>query len=222
MFLGHLAVGFAAKRVAPETSLGILLVASELVDLLFPIFLLAGVEHAEIVGGDNPFLRAEFSSYPFTHSLAIGCLWALGATGLYWLMSRRRSSAVVVGLVVLSHWFLDALSHTPDMPIYPGASPRFGLGLWNSPSATVIVEGLMFTAAVWLYAASTHARNRRGSYGLWLFVAAMVALYIANIVGPPPPNASAIAWVGIAFIVFLFWAHRFDRQRDAVSTAPQS
>jgi FtsH-binding integral membrane protein len=150
----------------------------------------------------------------------MGCLWALAAAALYWLKSRYRTGAAVVGLVVLSHWFLDAFSHTPDMPLYPGPSPRVGLGLWNSLAGTVIVEGLMFAAAVWLYATATRARNRGGSYGLWLFVAVMVGLYIANIFGPPPPDFSAVAWVGIAFVVFFFWAHGFDRQRDVIAGAP--
>lgn len=41
MFIGHFAVGFALKRVAPRTSLGTLTAAAQFLDLLWPIFLLA-------------------------------------------------------------------------------------------------------------------------------------------------------------------------------------
>ena len=42
---------------------------------------------------------------------------------------------------MLSHWVLDFVTHAPDMPLWPGPSPRLGLGLWNSIPGTSIVEG---------------------------------------------------------------------------------
>jgi hypothetical protein len=48
VFLGHIAVGFATKRAAPRTSLGLLMAAPMLADLVWPIFLLLGVEHVRI------------------------------------------------------------------------------------------------------------------------------------------------------------------------------
>ena len=161
-----MAVGFAAKRVAPKVSLGVLLAASEFVDLLFPVFLLAGWEQARIVASDNPFTRFDFNSYPYTHSLAAGLFWAFLAAAAYWAARRRRTGAVVVGLVVLSHWVLDVISHQPDMPLSLGTSPKIGLGLWNSLVGTIVVEALMFAAGVWLYATTTRARDRIGDVRL--------------------------------------------------------
>jgi hypothetical protein len=218
MFLGHMAVGFAAKRVAPKVSLGVLLAASELVDLLFPVFVLAGWEQAHIVASDNPFTRFAFDSYPYTHSLAAGLFWGLLAAVGYWLARRRRRDAVVVGLVVLSHWVLDVISHQPDMPLYPGTSPKIGLGLWNSLVGTIIVEGLMFAAGVWLYATMTRSRDRMGRYGFWGFVLLLVGLYIGNIAGPPPPDPAAFAWVVLVFALFFFWVAWFDRHREVIAT----
>jgi len=214
MFLGHLAVGFAAKRVAPKTSLGILLGASEFLDLLFPAFVLAGWEQVRVVPGDNPFLKSEFH-YPLSHSLLLTLVWAVAGGLVYWLIARRRSGAVVVALAVLSHWVLDLISHLPDLPLYPGQSPRLGLGLWYSVGGTVAVELLMLAAGVWLYASATTPRDRIGRYNLWAFVAVMVALYLSMVLGPPAPNADAFAWVGVAFVLFLLCAHWFDRHRKA-------
>jgi membrane-bound metal-dependent hydrolase YbcI (DUF457 family) len=216
MFLGHMAVGFAAKRVAPSTSLGVLLAASEFVDLLFPVFLMAGWEQARIVASDNPFLRLDLDSIPYSHSLAASLFWGFLAAVGFWLARRRRRDAVVVGLVVLSHWVLDVISHQPDMPLYPGTSPKIGLGLWNSLIGTVVVEGLMFAAGVWLYATTTRARDRIGVYGFWGFVLLLVGLYAGSILGPPPPDIGPIAWIGLVLGLFYFWAAWFDRHREVV------
>jgi hypothetical protein len=48
MFIGHFAVGFAAKRVAPSTSLGTLFAAAQLLDLVWPVLVLAGVEKVRV------------------------------------------------------------------------------------------------------------------------------------------------------------------------------
>src|SRR5207302_11461291 len=75
MFIGHYALGFAAKRVAPRTSLGTLFAAPTLADLLWPVFLLLGLEHAHVVPGPNPFLTLWLDDYPYSHSLFALIVW---------------------------------------------------------------------------------------------------------------------------------------------------
>jgi membrane-bound metal-dependent hydrolase YbcI (DUF457 family) len=77
VFIGHFAVAFAAKRAAPSVSLGTLFVACELVDLIWPVFVLAGIESVRISQGNTAFTPLEFIHYPWTHSLLMGALWAL-------------------------------------------------------------------------------------------------------------------------------------------------
>jgi hypothetical protein len=60
------------------------------------------------------------------------------------------------------------------------------------------------------------ARDRSGVYGFWGFVLLLVGLYAAHIAGPPPPDAAPVAWVGLAFGLFFFWAAWFDRHREVV------
>ncbi len=213
MFLGHLAVGFAAKKVAPKASLGVLLGASEFIDLLAPAFVLAGWERVRFESGTNPFLRSDFY-YPLSHSLLMTLVWALAAALVYWLLTRYRTGAIVVALAVLSHWLLDLVSHKPDLPLYPGKSPMLGLGLWYSVAGTVVVELLMLAAGVWLYLSVSLRRDWFGAIGLWSFLALMVLIYFSMLSGPPPPDQKAFAWVGIAFVLFLLWAHWFDRHRE--------
>jgi len=167
MFIGHFAVGFASKRVAPQASLGVLMAAPVALDLLWPIFLTFGWETVRIDPGNTAFTPLDFVSYPYSHSLLMAGLWGAIFGATYWAFTRYSTGAVVVGIGVLSHWILDAITHRPDMPLLPGNATRVGLGLWNSVPATLVVESLMFAAAVWLYASATRSRDRVGRYSFW-------------------------------------------------------
>jgi len=56
----------------------------------------------------------------------------------YWRITRYVRGAMVFAFGVLSHWFLDFVTHRPDMPLCPGGL-KLGLGLWSSLPATVAV-----------------------------------------------------------------------------------
>lgn len=219
MFLGHYAVALAAKRAAPQTSLGTLFFAAQLADMVWPVFLLWGVERVRIVGGQNPFLIFAFDSYPISHSLVTLIAWALLVGVLYRARTGYATGAVVLGFCVLSHWVLDVVTHRPDLPIYPGG-PRVGLGLWNSPAGTVLVEGLMFGAGVAIYLATTRARSRGGRLGFWALIVVLALSYGATLVSGPPPSVRAVAIGGIVFgWLFVAWAARVDRRRDRTAAA---
>ena len=51
MFLGHFALAFGAKRLAPSVSLGTLFLACQFADLLWPALVLLGYERVEVVIG---------------------------------------------------------------------------------------------------------------------------------------------------------------------------
>ena len=222
MFLGHYAVALAAKRVAPKTSLGTLYFAAQLADMLWPVLLLLGWERVRIVGGPNPFLIFAFDSYPISHSLGTLVAWALLVGVLYRARTGYATGAVVLGACVLSHWVLDVVTHRPDLPIYPGG-PVVGLGLWTSPAATVLVEGLMFVAGVSIYVTATRARSGGGRSGLWLLLAVLILSYVAVLVSGPPPSVPALASGGIVFgWLFVGWAAWVDRRRDSTVAAPDA
>ncbi len=70
MFLGHYAAAMGAKRVAPKVSLGTLVLAAQFADLLWPIFLLLGIERVKISPGLMARSSLDFVHYPITHSLS--------------------------------------------------------------------------------------------------------------------------------------------------------
>jgi len=219
MFIGHFAVGFASKRIAPQSSLGVLMAAPVALDLLWPIFLTLGWETVRIDPGNTAFTPLDFVSYPYSHSLLMAALWGVIFGGFYWAVTRYSTGAVVIGLGVLSHWILDAVTHRADMPLVPGGGPRVGLGLWNSVPATLIVESLMFAAAVWLYESTTRARDRVGHYSFSMFVAIACASYLSNAFGPPPPSAEFLARFGFGLWLFPLWAGWFDAHRTVTIRA---
>jgi hypothetical protein len=197
MFIGHVAVALAAKRVAPSVSLGTLFFACEWVDLVWPLFLLAGLERVEIKPGITAFTPLDFVSYPWTHSLAMGVVWAAAFGALYFLLKKNKRAALLIAAVLLSHWFLDLVAHRPDLPLAPGSETRWGLGLWNSISATLFVEASLFAAAVLFYVSRTRALDRVGRWGLWGLLAFLLVAYVGAAFGPPPPSVAAIAWAGL-------------------------
>jgi len=214
MFLGHWAVGFAAKRAAPAVSLGTLFLAAQWVDLVWPTLLLAGAERVAIAPGITRVTPLDFTHYPWTHSLAGAVVWSLAVGGAHFAARRRAAAAAVVALAVVSHWFLDLVVHRPDLPIVPGGALH-GLGLWRSLPATLVVETILFATGAWLYARTTRPRDRAGAIGFVALVATLAGVYLANAFGPPPPSVAAIAWAGHLQWLFVAWAYWLDRHREA-------
>ena len=140
MFIGHYAVGLASKKLAPRASLGALIAAPILLDLLWPIFLLLGWEHVSVEPNTNPFLRLAFDSYPISHGLVAVVGWATLFAALYYGFTRYGAGALVIWMGVISHWVMDYIVHRPDLPLYAGGSRLVGLGLWNHRWAAIAVE----------------------------------------------------------------------------------
>jgi membrane-bound metal-dependent hydrolase YbcI (DUF457 family) len=214
VFLGHFAVAFAARPAAPSVSLGTLFLACELVDLIWPVFLLIGWEHVAIRPGITAFTPLDFVHYPWTHSLLMCALWAAAFGLLYLLIRGNRRGAVVVGAGVLSHWLLDFLVHRPDLPLAPFSETRWGLGIWNSIPATLAIEGALFTAALAYYVRRTRPVDGAGKWGLLGIVLFLIAAYLGAAFGPPPPSVQAIAWAGLTGgIITALLGYWLDRHR---------
>jgi LexA-binding, inner membrane-associated putative hydrolase len=208
VFLGHIELGLAGKRAAPEVSLATWLASVQLADLLWPIFLLAGLEHVRIAPGITRFTPLDFYDYPITHSLVGSAFWAALLAG-GWMIARHN--ARVAGLLaagVVSHWVLDVMSHRPDVPVLPHG-PYVGLGLWNSVAATLIVELTMFAGGIVLYVKAGGAGRQRLSF--WLLMAFLLIAYFTASFGPPPPDTRTLAWSALAAWVLVPWAWWADR-----------
>jgi membrane-bound metal-dependent hydrolase YbcI (DUF457 family) len=220
VFVGHFAVGFAAKRAAPKVSLGTLIIAAALSDVLWILFFPAGLERVEIQPGLMVANSLNLVYIPFSHSLLMDAVWGGLFAGIYFLIRRDTRGAWIIFAAVLSHWILDVATHRPDMPLAPGIDARFGLGLWNSRSATFIVEGGLWFSAVFLYAAGSRPRSRVGSIAFWTMIVLLSALWLISLRGDPPPSLSQLAIVNtVFFVVVAAWAYWMNRNRRLLPEA---
>lgn len=214
MFIGHFALAFGAKKYAPEVSLGVLFLACQLADIIWPNLVILGLEAVEIDPGNTAMTPLNFLYYPFSHSLVTMLLWSVLFAALYSLLARTgKRAAIIIAVLVLSHWFLDVLTHRPDMPITLNDPSPLGLGLWNLPFIAVPLELLIFGAGIWLYTRHTVAKNRQGSIGLWTLVVFLLVIYMANLFGPPPPSSEAVAWSAQALWLIIAWGFWVDHNR---------
>lgn len=221
MFIGHFAVAFASKKVAPKPNLGWLFAACQWPDLLWPILSLIGMEHFRIAPGNTAFTPLAFDYYPWSHSLLLDLVWA-AVLGLLYLARRGdRRGVWVIAVLVVSHWVLDWITHRPDMPITPSNDHRFGLGLWNSVSLTIGLETLLFGLGVGLYARATTASDRIGRFGFWALVLSLYAIYLANAFGPPPLNTMTVKLSALALWGLIPIAGWIDVHRTVRSQVPK-
>jgi hypothetical protein len=214
LFIGHFALALGAKKYAPQVSLGILFLACQLADLIWPNLVLLGIETLQVVPGITVITPLDFVHYPYSHSLIAILLWSAVFAVFYWLLNRSGTkAAIIIGMLVLSHWVLDVITHRPDMPITFSDSSRIGLGLWNNFGLAVSLELLLFAAGVWLYVRHTEASDRIGSIGFWSLIAFLVVIYAGSLFGPPPPSATTVAWSAQAVWLVIAWGFWVDRHR---------
>lgn len=90
---------------------------------------------------------------------------------------------------------------------------RIGLALWNLPVASVVVELGLFAGGVLLYLRATRGQPRGRLLAL---CALLLAIFVADLLGPPPPSIDAVAWVGLAqwlLVAAAYWVDRSSSPR---------
>lgn len=215
MFVGHLAVALAAKKVEPRVPLGAAVAAAWGLDLIWPVLLLFGLETARIEPGITAFTSLEFVSYPWSHSLLMAVAWSLVGAFVGRVLHRSWGVGAVLGALVLSHWVLDLVVHAPDLPLWPGG-PAVGIGLWDSIPGTILVEGTLMTTCLWLYASATAPRDAVGRWALVGLVTVTGLIWVTQPWAPPPPSMQAVAVAGFALWLFVLWAMWIERHRKTL------
>jgi hypothetical protein len=113
---GHLAIGFMSKQAAPKIHLVILLIASYLIDLLFMVFRVIGID------------KADFA--PWSHSLLMAIVWSIVTIMITYLITRQNKSSLILGLIVFSHWILDFIVWN-NLPVAFDRTKEIGIGVYN-------------------------------------------------------------------------------------------
>lgn len=220
MNIGHYGVSLGLKKADKNINLGLLFFASQFVDILWAVLVLLGIERADIVPGITAANPIDYTYYPFSHSLIASLIW----TGVLYIIfrvlptkpgSQKSKVALVMATAVLSHFFLDLLSHRPDLPLSIGDSPKIGLGLWNFVLVSYIVEGLIFFIGLWLYMRATDGETFAGKYGMLIFAAFLFLTNLMNLFGTPPPNSQTLATFSLTtYLLSIGIAFWLDRKRS--------
>jgi len=209
MFIGHYALAFASKKIDKLPSLAILFVAVQFLDLLWPIFVLLGIETFEIEAGNTAMTPINFTSYPYSHSLLMSIIWAILFALVYFLITKNKKGSVLIAALVFSHWILDFITHGADLQISPFSNTRVGLGLWNAPIFEMIFEIGLFATGIYMYFKTVNPKRKIAFWSLTLF---FLVIYLMNIYGPPPPSTSAVAWSANAMWIFVIWAWWIEKK----------
>lgn len=214
MFLGHVGVGFALKRAEPKLSLATLIATALAMDFVFSILLLFGIEHVIISPGATVMSPFEFYDYPYSHSLLGSLVMAMFVFLLTRLWSATFSTyaSFILAVSVFSHFMLDLISHTPDLPLIGNDTVKLGFSLWNSMLGTLVVEfGLLFAGVVF-YLSATNSTSSIGKHGLFLIILLLVLVFISGLVEPPPSTPTSLAMsiiIGLMLIISLsYWIDR--------------
>ncbi len=216
MFVGHYAVSLAAKAADKRIPLWVLFLATQAVDVLWAVLVLVGIEKVRIVPGITAANPLDLYYFPYTHSLLASFVWLGVAMVGYRLLRPGEGSwrmGLLVGLVVFSHWVLDFLVHRPDLPLYDDAL-KVGLGLWNYPLLSYLLEAGLLLGGLWIYLRATMPVGSIGKYGMLGFALVLLLIQAGNVLGPLPPSPSTVAGIGlISYIAFAGGAFWLDKKR---------
>jgi hypothetical protein len=203
MFVGHYSASFLGKAAAPRVPLWVFILAAQLVDVAWAIFILTGIErfHLDPTLPSNPLVLEHM---PYTHSLVATLAWAaLAAVAVAAAGYGSGRAALAVAAVVTSHWLLDVLVHRPDMTI-TGSEPKLGLGLWNQPTLAFALEILFLAGAAAIY--TTTARpDEKTRRAVFRGVLVLIALQTATMYGPIPPSPTALVLSVLTTFIVVTW-----------------
>ncbi|MGB8329422.1 MAG: hypothetical protein WCE62_04790 [Polyangiales bacterium] len=206
MFVGHYAPSFGLRRASGGVPLWVLFLAVQFVDILWSILVIAGVEKVRITPGFTASSPLDLYYMPYTHSLAASLAWAVLVGWLASLLWGRRGG-IVVGLCVISHWFLDFPVHVADLPLW-GDLHKVGLGLWDRPIIAFVLEAGVLFAGVGLY-----ARHAKSGAAIWIFAVLMLAMQMSNVLMPPPAKPAQFAVFALSSYAILAAAAWFVEKK---------
>lgn len=204
MFVGHYGVSFAARRSGTRVPLWVWFIAVQWLDVVWSVLVLTGIEKLRIVPGFTEANPLDLYYMPYTHGLpgAIALSLIFGGIVALFTTGNRGATILLVAAASFSHWVLDLLVHTPDLPLYDNTA-KVGFGLWRHVAFSFPLELIVLGLGAWLYARLTGFASAKGKYAFWSFVVFLAAMQVYANFGPPPASPEAMAVMALAFYLVL-------------------
>ncbi len=214
MFIGHYAPSMLGGATG-KIKLWQVFIAAQLVDFAWAGFNLAGIEKTRIVEGFAGNSPLDLYYMPYTHSLLMSIVWAVLAGLVFGFVFRKqaKAGAVLFGLIVLSHWFMDLIVHKPDLTLLLEGQ-KYGFGLWEKPFLAATLElGLFIMATIW-YLSKTVPANKWGKYYPILFIGLLSAIHAIGQKMPAPETTNEFAVSALfSYSLLALLAYGLDRSR---------
>lgn len=206
MFVGHYAPVLALKAVRQSPTLAAGFVAVQLVDIGFFSLSYFGIEKWRANPSLQGFMPMDLYFMPYTHSLVGSVGWGIAAALLAaWLApaGRKAVDGLIIGLFVVSHWFLDLIVHRHDLPLVHDHEEKLGFGLWDQPLLVIPLEmGLLF-AGFALFMGATTPKGASGRIVPWIVLSLLVAVQCVNWFTPPGGDVATVAGMGVGVYLAL-------------------
>lgn len=204
MFVGHYGISFAAKPAAPSVPLWVWFIAVQWLDVVWSVLVFLGIERLRIVPGFTEANALDLYYMPYTHGLPGSIALSLIIGGIVALFAARNRGMIMmlVTAASFSHWLLDLVVHTPDLPLYDNTA-KVGFGLWRHVVVSFPLELLVLGLGAWLYARAIGVTSARGRAALWGFAALLAAFQVYANFGPPPSSPRAMAVIALSFYAVL-------------------
>ncbi len=218
MYVGHYVASFALKKYDKNLSLGWLFIGVQFVDILFFPFVVMGIERMNLVENYTATNHLHLEYMPYTHSLLATIFWAgIGYVIFTYLLKMGQKAGIAMALAIASHWFVDLVVHTPDLPLWTDNSPKLGFGLWNYRELAFILEGTFLFGGLSVYMSAIKPTNGLGKWGLYGYCLLLYLLHGSQVYGPPAAgDKTSLAVVAVAtYILFAIIAHWLDRKAMA-------
>jgi hypothetical protein len=214
MFVGHYGVSFAVKSVHKDIPLWMLFIAVQFIDVLWAIFILAGIEKVRItprITATNPL---DLYYMPYTHSLVAALFWSgVGFIGYKYVGRAASYGAFLFAAAIFSHWVLDLIVHRPDLPLYDDTY-KVGFGVWNYPAIALALEASLLFGGIVLYLRSSKSVSLAGKFGVPIFGALLLLLQAVVFFGSPPTSPSAAALTALlSYVVLAGVAYWLEKKR---------
>jgi hypothetical protein len=211
MFIGHYGVSFVAKPAGNRVPLWVWFIAVQWLDVIWSVLVLMGIEKLRIVPEYTQANALDLYYMPYTHGLPGSIVLSLIFGGIVAVFTpgNRGATALLVAAASFSHWILDLVVHTPDLPLYDNTA-KVGFGLWQHVALSLPLELIVLGLGAWLYARVVAFKR---PYVFWGFVIFLAALQFYANFGPPPTSPDAMAVTALVFYVALAllaaWVERF-------------
>jgi len=204
MFVGHYGVSFAARSANRRLPLWVWFIAVQWMDVVWSILVLLGIEKLRIVPGFTQANALDLYYMPYTHGLPGSIVVSLvfGAIVAAFVSERRVATVLLVAAASFSHWILDLVVHTRDLPLFDNAA-KVGFGLWRHVALSFPLELIVLGFGAFAYARALDLATAKARYVFWGFIAFLAAMQVYANFGPPPASPSAMAVMALGLYAVL-------------------